>query len=89
VESLVTLKVLGILRTLNDSRRKDTQFFNSLIVKDYADLVFDTLISRKATTGRLPLSGFDNNDELNDALKQYKDFYQEFLERIEKGDIHD
>src|SRR5699024_2076089 len=55
-QSLVKLKVLGILRTLSDGRRKDTRFFNELIGKDYAELVFDTLISRKAATGRLPLS---------------------------------
>jgi len=88
-QSLVDLEVLGILRTLSDARRKDTRFFNDLIVKDYADLVFDTMISRKAATGRLPLSGFEDNDELNDALKQYKAFYKEFLRRIKKGENYD
>jgi len=88
-QSLVNLKMLGILRTLSDGRRKDTQFFNDLIVKDYADLVFETLIPRKATTGRLSLSGFENNNELNDALKQYKDFYSEFLKRNKEGESYD
>lgn len=74
---------LGISRTLSDNRRKDAHFFNKVIEKDYPDLVFDTIINRKATTGRLPLQGFEQNKELNDALSQYYDLYQEMVNRME------
>ena len=81
---------LGISRTLSDNRRKDAHFFNKVIEKDYPDLVFDTIINRKATTGRLPLQGFEQNKELADALSQYQDLYKEILHRIqEKSDIND
>lgn len=76
------LNVLGILRTLNDKRRKDADFFNQAISNDYPYLVFDTIITRKAATGRLPLHGFEENNELNDALLQFKDFYKELTDRM-------
>ena len=81
---------LGISRTLSDNRRKDAHFFNKVIEKDYPDLVFDTIINRKATTGRLPLQGFEQNKELDDALSQYQDLYKEILYRIQrKSDNND
>ena len=73
---------LGILRTLSDKRRKDAHFFNEVIEKEYPDLVFNTIITRKATTGRLPLHGFDHNLELDTALEQYVDFNEEIMQRI-------
>lgn len=87
VQSIVDLDVLGILRTLNDNRRKDAHFFNERIAKDYPELVFDTVITRKASTGRLPLKGFEENDELGDAIDQFKSFYKELMGRMkEKGE---
>jgi len=83
------IKILGVLRTLNDIRRKDTHFFNELIERDYPDLIFDTLITRKASTGRLPLNGFKNNNELNDALSQFKEFYKEFIMRLKEDGNND
>src|SRR5699024_4418747 len=81
---------LGISRTLSDNRRKDAHFFNKVIEKDYPDLVFDTIITRKATNGRLPLQGFKQNKKLYNALSQYQDLYQEILHRIqEKSDNND
>lgn len=76
------LDVLGILRTLNDKRRNDAKLFNMEIAKEYPNLVFETVITRKATTGRLPLYGFENNLELRDSLSQFKHFYKEFLNRL-------
>jgi len=78
------LKNLGISRTLSDNRRKDAHFFNKVIEQDYPGLVFDTIINRKATTGRLPLQGFERNKELDDALSQYQDLYKEILQRIQE-----
>src|SRR5699024_3177151 len=84
------LKNVGISRTLSDNRRKDAHFFNKVIEKDYTELVFDTIINRKATTGRLPLQGFEQNKELDDALSQYQDLYKEILYRIQrKSDNND
>lgn len=80
------VEILGILRTLNDKRRTDAKTFNQYIEDDYPSLVFDTIITRKASTGRLPFYGFEENDEINDALSQYKDFYIEVIQRIEEGE---
>ncbi|WCK57774.1 ParA family protein (plasmid) [Aneurinibacillus sp. Ricciae_BoGa-3] len=76
------VEVVGILRTLNDKRRSDSKVFNDAIAEDYPDLVFKTIITRKASTGRLPFYGLSDNPELNDALSQFKEFYQELVERI-------
>lgn len=81
------VEVLGILRTLNDKRRGDSKFFNDRIEDDYPSLVFDTIITRKATTGRLAWYGFEENFELSDALSQFREFYEEFKERIEIEDL--
>lgn len=87
VQKVVDLDVLGILRSLNDNRRKDAHFFNGLIAKDYPELVFDTVITRKASTGRLPLKGFEENDELEEALTQFNNFYKELLHRMKESDM--
>lgn len=76
------LKVAGILRTMNDSRRYDSKAFVKTIGNKYPDLVFDTVIKRKAATGRLAVEGFEDNKELNEALESYTDYYEELKKRI-------
>lgn len=76
-------QVIGILRTLNDSRRNDTHAFNQMIAEDFPDEVFETIIKRKAPIGRLSLFGFKENPELQKALRDYKKFYKELMERVE------
>lgn len=76
-------EVLGILRTMNDVRRSDSKAFNELIAEDYPKLVFDTVITRKAPVGRLSLYGFNQNNELKQALNQYEAFYKELISRVE------
>ncbi len=76
------VEVLGILRTMNDVRRSDAKAFNELIEEDYPDDVFETIITRKAPTGRLSLYGFEDNKELGPALTQYQDFYKELIQRV-------
>lgn len=78
-------RVLGILRTMNDVRRSDAKAFNEMIAEDYPKLVFNTIIKRKAPTGRLSLYGFKENNELKQALSQYNDFYKELIERVKGG----
>ncbi len=75
-------KVIGILRTLSDVRRSDSKAFNEMIEEDYPDEVFETIITRKAPTGRLSLYGFNENSELKQALEQYKNFYKELIKRV-------
>jgi len=77
------VQIAGILRTMNDARRSDAKAFNELIKEDYPKLVFETVITRKAPTGRISLYGFNNNTELNQTLHHYKDFYKELLERVQ------
>ncbi|WP_096203143.1 ParA family protein [Bacillus sp. FJAT-45350] len=76
------LQIAGILRTMNDVRRSDAKAFNEMIEEDYPELVFKTVITRKAPTGRLSLYGFEDNSELRQALDQYESFYKELLERV-------
>jgi chromosome partitioning protein len=76
-------KVIGILRTLNDVRRSDTKAFNDLISEDYPDIVFQTMITRRAQIGRIALYGFNQNTELKPALNQYRRFYKELMERVQ------
>lgn len=78
----LNLKVTGILRTMNDSRRADSKAFVQLIGDEYPELVFDTVIKRKAATGRLSFEGFEDNKELESALEMYKGFYEELKTRI-------
>ena len=86
VQQINDLEVLGMLRTLNDVRRKDALLFNELIKDDYPELVFETIITRRASVGRLPIRGFEDNPELEEALKQFRSFYKELLERLKEGD---
>lgn len=79
------LEVLGILRTMNDSRRADSKAFVELIGDRYPELVFDTVIKRKAATGRLSIEGFFENKEINEALESYTNFYEELKNRMGVG----
>ncbi|MYL55865.1 AAA family ATPase [Pontibacillus yanchengensis] len=76
-------EVIGILRTMNDVRRTDAKAFNELIEEDYPDLIFKTIITRKAPVGRLSLYGFQDNKELNQVISQYYAFYKELLNRVQ------
>jgi chromosome partitioning protein len=76
-------KVIGILRNLNDVRRNDEKAFNEMIEEDYPNYVFKTVITRKASVGRLSLYGFNENSELKKVLEPYRSFYKELIERVE------
>lgn len=79
------LKVLGILRTMNDARRYDSRAMVDIIGESFPDLVFETVIKRKAATGRLAIDGFSENKELKEAISEYKDFYEELKNRMGIG----
>lgn len=77
------ISILGILRTLNDVRRADSKVFVEVIGETYPELVFDTVIKRKAATGRISFEGLFDNKELKQALDQYQQFYKEVLQRVQ------
>lgn len=76
------INIAGILRTMNDARRADSKAFVELIGEEFSSLVFDTVIKRKASTGRIAIEGLFENKELNDALEQYYEFYRELKRKI-------
>lgn len=80
------LKIYGILPAMIDSRRMDSNAYLELIREEYGDQVFETVIKRKAAIARLPVKGFDTNEnkELNEALKQYRELLKELLVRVEQ-----
>ncbi len=78
-----TLKVAGILCTIIDIRRSDTRALLELVEETYKDLVFSTIINRRAPVGRLSIHGFFDNPELKQALGQYESFTKELIERVQ------
>ena len=76
------LAVAGILRGLIDARRTDNKALISQVAETYGELCFDTVLTRNAAAGRLPLVGFENNGELDKAVRQYEYFVKELLERV-------
>lgn len=76
------LKIAGILRTIVDARRSDSKAFVELIDEEYPSMAFNTIIARKAATGRLTISGFTDNPELSQAIEQYRKFVKELISRV-------
>ena len=76
------LQVAGILRGLIDGRRTDNKALISQVHDTYGELCFDTVLTRNAAAGRLPITGFENNNELKQAVAQYEIFLKELLERV-------
>lgn len=75
---------LGILCTIIDVRRMDSKMFMEALQGNevFGSLLFNTIIHRKATTGRISLYGFEDNTELENGIEDYKLFVKELLERI-------
>ena len=78
------LTVAGILRGLIDARRTDNKALISRVEDEYGEMCFDTVLRRNAAAGRLPITGFENNNELDHAVAQYKEFLEELLVRVEQ-----
>lgn len=76
------LVVAGILRGLIDARRTDNKALISQVADTYGELCFDTILTRNAAAGRLPLVGFENNNELDRAVAQYEIFLEELMKRV-------
>ncbi|WP_336765676.1 ParA family protein [Paenibacillus sp. USHLN196] len=84
VQELVNkdMKVAGILRSLIDVRRTDNKALIELIEEEYGELCFGTIMTRTAAVGRLSINGFEGNPELNQGLKQYREFVKELIQRV-------
>ena len=76
-----SLEVIGILATLADGRRSDNKELLELVKEEYQNLVFDTVISRKAAIGRVSVYGLFNNPEIKQATQQHTEFLEELIER--------
>lgn len=76
------LEILGILATLSDARRSDNKELLELVREDFPELIFDTVISRKAAIGRLPVYGLYNNPEIKQATEQHNRFLEELMKRV-------
>lgn len=77
------LEIIGILATLNDARRSDSKQYLARVREEYDDLLFDTIIKRKASVGRIPSLYLTNNPEIKDATAQHAEFVKELIERVE------
>ncbi|WP_411955620.1 ParA family protein (plasmid) [Alkalibacillus sp. S2W] len=77
-----SVEVLGILRSMHDKRRSDNKIFSDMLEETYQDDLFETVIHRRATTGRLPIFGFQGNTELSSAVRQHRSFIEELIQRV-------
>lgn len=78
------LAVAGILRGLIDARRTDNKALIAQVEEVYGEMCFETVLRRNAAAGRLPITGFENNNELDQAVTQYEEFLKELLIRVEQ-----
>ncbi|RUL46527.1 ParA family protein [Lysinibacillus antri] len=78
------LKIAGILATLTDARRTDSKELVELVREEYEDLIFNTVISRRAAIGRLSVYGINDNPEIKAATEQHESYVEELLERVNK-----
>lgn len=77
-----SLKIAGILATLNDSRRLDSTYYLSAIRELKSELMFNTVIKRKATVGRVSAYGILDNEEIKAASQQHREFVEELIGRV-------
>lgn len=78
------LDVAGILLAIVDPRTNDSKAMTELIENEYKDIRFETIITRRAATKRLPIFGFENNKEAKNAVKDYELFVKELKSRVNK-----
>lgn len=81
------LQILGILATLSDARRSDNKELLEIVKEEYPELLFDTVISRKAAVGRIPVYGLFNNPEIKAATEQHNEFLKEMLDRVTERQV--
>lgn len=75
------LSIAGILPNSIDIRRYDNKEYLQKVREKYGDLVFDTMIKRRANIGRIPDTGFIEDTKLFADLDQYTEFIKELFDR--------
>ncbi|MGN7485338.1 ParA family protein [Priestia megaterium] len=79
-----SLKFVGILPRIIDSRVGETKDYLEALDTYLPNKRFETTIKSNAAARRLQMYGFFDNPEVNKAVKQYKPFLKELLERCQE-----
>lgn len=79
------LQIAGILRSMIDKRRTDNKYYADLVMEEFKNLCFQTIITRSAVVGRVPALGLMNNPETKQVIKHYKPFIKELLSHVVSG----
>lgn len=79
------LKIAGIIVSMIDNRRSDNKLLLDMVKKEYPQLCFKTVITRRAATGRIQIYGFKDNPELKQAVEQFEPLLKE-LKKVIKND---
>jgi chromosome partitioning protein len=76
------LHIAGIISNSVDIRRYDNKEYLDMAREKYGDLLFDSMIKRRASIGRIPDTGFIQDNKLFSDLGQYASFVKELLGRV-------
>ena len=76
------LHIAGIIPNAIDIRRYDNKEYLQKAKEIYGDLVFRSMIKRRASIGRIPDTGFISDNKLFEDMGQYASFVKELLERV-------
>ena len=81
------LEILGVLLSIVDIRAREMPGVIKSLQTKHPDLLFETIIQRRASTRRLSLEKLStSNKELTDALEFYYSFVKELMDRAEKSE---
>lgn len=79
------LKLAGILSVLLNSRASLDQSILEKVRTDYEDIVFESVIKRKSRLKELAITGITDKTKADrEALKEYRDFVQELMTRVQE-----
>lgn len=79
------LHLAGILPNLVDKRIANHRAYINKAKKQYGDLVFDQVIYKRASIGKLPDTGFIEDNKLYEDLSFYSGFIEELFKRVNRG----
>lgn len=79
-------RLAGILTTLLDARTTVGNFIHERVREEYQDLVFNTVIRRKARIVEFGIEGIQDRVKGDrDALEAYEQFVEELKQRVQQG----
>ncbi|MCL6634000.1 MAG: ParA family protein [Alicyclobacillus herbarius] len=77
------MHIIGILTSVIDARTGVGQGILARTREDYKDLVFDTIIHRRARISEFAITGIEQRTKNDrEALRMYEDFIQELMARV-------